>query len=70
MLLEGKKALITGSRRGIGRGIALALAQNGFAILDSTTLNTTNPQIGQLDLSAKQAANAPSRSLTSVTAIR
>ncbi len=29
MLLEGKKALITGSRRGIGRGIALALAQHG-----------------------------------------
>ncbi|MCZ6679242.1 MAG: SDR family oxidoreductase [Candidatus Poribacteria bacterium] len=29
MLLEGKKALITGSRRGIGRGIALALAQQG-----------------------------------------
>ena len=32
MLLEGKKALVTGSRRGIGRGIALALAQNGCDI--------------------------------------
>jgi NAD(P)-dependent dehydrogenase (short-subunit alcohol dehydrogenase family) len=32
MLLEGKKALITGSRRGIGRGIAVALAREGCDI--------------------------------------
>jgi NAD(P)-dependent dehydrogenase (short-subunit alcohol dehydrogenase family) len=32
MLLEGKKALLTGSRRGIGRGIALALAREGCDI--------------------------------------
>ena len=29
MLLEGKKALVTGARRGIGRAIAVALARDG-----------------------------------------
>ena len=29
MSLDGKKALVTGGRRNIGRGIALALAQAG-----------------------------------------
>ena len=32
MLLEGKKALVTGSRRGIGGAIALALAREGCDI--------------------------------------
>ena len=44
MALDGKTALITGSSRGIGRGIALKLAQGGARIAINYVANKTAAQ--------------------------
>src|SRR5438034_5932925 len=50
--LQGKVALVTGSSRGIGRGIALALADEGCDVMltgrDRAALDDTAAAIGKL----------------------
>ena len=54
MWLKGKSALITGSSRGIGRGIAIKLAENGAAkicinyLSNESAANETLSKVRQL----------------------
>ncbi|WP_425037948.1 SDR family NAD(P)-dependent oxidoreductase [Primorskyibacter sp. S187A] len=46
--LDGKTALVTGAKRGIGRGMAVALAEAGADIIGvSATLETEGSEVGQ-----------------------
>ena len=63
--LAGKVALVTGSSRGIGRGIAVALAQEGCDIVltgtDETVLKSATAAIEALGRKAKTVAHRPAQ---------
>ena len=55
--LEGKTALVTGASHGIGRGIAIALAQHGadVAIVDMATQQQSQPVLDAIRALGRQA---------------
>ena len=55
--LDGKTALVTGASRGIGQGIAIALAQHGadVAIVDITTQEHSEPVLKQIRAIGRKA---------------
>jgi len=59
-LLEGKKALITGSRRGIGAGIAALFAEHGADV----GINSPRPEPDEVARASMAAVEAHGRSAT------
>jgi NAD(P)-dependent dehydrogenase (short-subunit alcohol dehydrogenase family) len=57
MLLEGKKALVTGARRGIGRAIAVALAREGcdVGINDYELDDAARETVGMVQATGRRA---------------
>ena len=47
MLLEGKNAVVTGSGQGIGRAIALKLAEEGANVLISDVVEETAAKVAE-----------------------
>ena len=76
LALTGKVALVTGSSRGIGRGIALALAEQGCDLIlhgrDEAALDEVAAEVGKRGRSALIEANdlheagAPAALMTAV----
>ncbi len=52
-------ALVTGGRRGIGRGVALALADAGFAVAVNAEVDAADLQATVRDLEARSVAAVP-----------